>query len=189
MEPGTPIRCEMTKWGDRPHWRCEGLHLGSDEHGEWLGFPQGTHNHRPGHEFHSEVDCVTLVPSGGWYAATFQAPGIWCDLYIDVASPATWDGAVLRAVDLDLDVVRLSDPLPASVQHAAQVAGRVAGEVFVDDEDEFAEHQVAFGYPADVVAAARASCEELVAAVRAGLPPYDGTHRRWLEELTRLTSA
>ena len=87
MEPGTPIRVEMTKWGDRPHWEFEGIHLGSDEHGEWLGFPLGTHNHRPDYEFHSKADCVTLVPTGGWYAATFHAPGIWCDLYVDITTP------------------------------------------------------------------------------------------------------
>ena len=67
-------------------------------------------------------------------------------------------------------------------------AGRVAGEVFVDDEDEFAEHRVAFGYPDDVVAAAQGTCDELVAAVRAGLPPYDGTHLRWLTRLNGLTA-
>ncbi|WP_180935649.1 DUF402 domain-containing protein [Nocardioides ungokensis] len=37
---------------------------------------------------------------------------------------------MLRAVDLDLDVVR----------------GRT-GRVWIDDEDEFAEHRVRFGYP------------------------------------------
>ena len=186
--PGTPIRCEMSKWGDRPHWRFEGIHLGSDEHGEWLGFPQGTHNRRPGYEFHSEVDCVTLVPADGWYAATFHAPGIWCDLYIDVTTPGEWHGDVLRAVDLDLDVIRMSATPPTSTRSAPQNLSAGPGETFVDDEDEFAEHQVAFGYPAEVVGAAQASCDELVAAVRAGLPPYDGAHRRWLDELTRLTS-
>ncbi|WP_210649153.1 DUF402 domain-containing protein [Nocardioides sp. SYSU D00065] len=185
MEPGTSIRCEMTKWGDRPHWQFAGLHLGSDEHGEWLGFPRGTHNHRPGHEFRSDVDAVTLVPVDGWHLATFQAPGIWCEVYVDITTPARWDGDVLRAVDLDLDVIRMSpeplrDPLP-------WMAG--PGETFLDDEDEFAEHQVAYGYPPDVVAAARSSADALVAAVRAGLPPYDGAHRRWLDELSRLTSA
>ena len=188
MEPGTPIRVEMTKWGDRPHWEFDGVHLGSDGHGEWLGFPEGTHHHRPDHEFHSKADCVTLVPSGGWYAATFHAPGTWCDLYVDIATPGTWDGAVLRAVDLDLDVIRMSDPLPAEVHHAAAEAGRVAGEVFVDDKDEFAEHQVAFAYPADVVERAQASCDEVLADVRAGRAPYDGTARRWLSELARRTS-
>ncbi|MCW2735581.1 DUF402 domain-containing protein [Nocardioides sp.] len=189
MEPGTPIRCQMTKWGDRPHWEFEGIHLGSDEHGEWLGFPQGTHNHRPGYEFSSEVDAVTLVPAGGWYAATFHAPGIWCDLYIDITTPGEWDGDVLRAVDLDLDVIRMSPEPPASSRSAPQNLSAGPGETFVDDEDEFAEHQVAYGYPADVVAAAQASCDEVLEAVRAGVAPYDGTARRWLEELSRLTAS
>ena len=185
MEPGTPIRCEMTKWGDRPHWRFEGIYLGADEHGEWLGFPRCTHNTRPGFEFNSDVDAVTLVPTGGWYAATFHAPGIWCAIYIDITTPGRWDGDVLRAVDLDLDVIKmspehLSDPLE-------WMAG--PGETFVNDEDEFAEHRVAYNYPEGVVTAAQASCDELKAAVRAGVAPYDGTHQRWLDELTRLSAS
>lgn len=189
MEPGTPIRCEMTKWGERPHWEFDGIYLGADEHGEWLGFPHGTHNRRPGYEFHSEVDAVTLVPPGSWYAATFHAPGIWCDLYIDITTPAAWVGDVLRAVDLDLDVIRMSPEPPASLRSAPQNLSAGLGEVFVDDEDEFTEHQVAYGYPAEVIGSAQASCDELVAAVRAGLPPYDGTHQRWLGELTTLTTS
>ena len=188
-EPGTPVRVEMSKWGDRPHWQVECVHLGSDEHGEWLGFPTGTHNHRPGFEFHSEVDSVTLVPRDGWYAATFHAPGIWCELYVDIATPAVWDGVVVRAVDLDLDVIRLSSESPASppVPDYVQKAG--LGEVFVDDEDEFAEHQVAYGYPAEVVRAAREAADRVLADARARRAPYDGSHRRWLGELSRLASA
>jgi uncharacterized protein len=188
MEPGTPIRVEMTKWGDQPHWEFDGIVLGSDEHGEWLGFPPGTINTRPGLELESKVACVTLVPADGWYAATFHAPGIWCDTYVDIATPGRWDGGVLRAVDLDLDVIRMADPLPDEIYHAAAEAGRVAGEVFVDDEDEFAEHQVAFGYPAEVIERAQAGCDEVLAAVRAGRAPYDGTAQPWLSELGRLTS-
>ena len=109
MEPGTQIRCEMTKWGDRPHWQFAGIHLGSDEHGEWVGVPAGTHHHRPGHEFHSAVACVTLVQPGRWHLPTFQAPGIWCDLYVDVTTPAVWEGEVLLAVAAHVDGVRLID--------------------------------------------------------------------------------
>ena len=189
MEPGTQIRCEMTKWGERPHWQFEGVFLGRDEHGEWLGFPSGTHNHRPGHEFHSEVDSVTLVSADGWFAATFHAPGIWCDLYVDIATPGRWDGTVLRAVDLDLDVIRMSPEPPLSRRSAPPNLSAGLGEVFVDDEDEFAKHQLALGYPADVIGAAQASCDEVLGAVRAGEAPYDGTHERWLTELSRLTAS
>jgi hypothetical protein len=44
----------------------------------------------------------------------------------------------------------------------------------VDDEDEFADHRVRFGYPADVVRLAATSCDQVQAAVAAGAPPYDG---------------
>lgn len=183
--PGTPIRVEMTKWGDRPHWQFGGVHLGADEHGEWLGVPRGTRHHRPGHEFHSRVDTVTLVPTGGWFAATFHEPGIWCDTYVDITTPGAWDGDVLRMVDLDLDVVKLAADLTPELVLRAQELGRAAGEIYVDDEDEFAEHQVELGYPADVVTAARASCDAVLAAVSARTAPYDDTPRRWLDELTR----
>ncbi len=182
--PGTRVRCEMTKWGDRPHWRFEGVVLGSDEHGDWIGFPKGTHNSRPGYEFDSEVDSVSLVPRDTWHVSTFHAPGIWCDLYVDISTPGRWDGDVLRAVDLDLDVIRMAPELPAELP-----AGKIAwpGELFVDDEDEFAEHQVAYGYPADVVEAAQASCKQVFAAVRDRQAPYDGTAQVWLDRLAELS--
>jgi hypothetical protein len=187
MEPGTLIRCEMTKWGDRPHWQFTGVFLGEDEHGQWIGVEAGTHHHRPGHEFHSAVDSVTLVHPDRWHLPTFQAHGIWCDLYVDMTTPPAWDGRVLKAVDLDLDVIRLPDPLPPLGTAPWQTPPAGPGEAFVDDEDEFAEHQVAFGYPAHVVEAAQASCDQVLAAVRAGAAPYDGAHTRWLAELSRLT--
>jgi hypothetical protein len=182
--PGDPIRIEVTKWGERRHWHFDGLWLGSDEHGEWLGFPAGTHNARPGYSYESQVASVTLVPHTGHWVATFHAPGIWCDLYIDVCTPAAWDGDVLRMIDLDLDVIRMSATTPDASRPPGLVAG--PGEVFIDDEDEFLEHQATFGYPPDVIAVARASADELEVAVRTGAAPYDGdTHPRWLAALLR----
>jgi uncharacterized protein len=61
--------------------------------------------------------------------------------------------------------------------------------VVVDDEDEFAVHQVELGYPPDVVASARASCEEVHAAVLTGAAPFDGTHRGWLAALAEHLSS
>jgi hypothetical protein len=174
--PGTRVRCEMTKWGGRPHWEYDAVVLGEDDHGTWLGFPSGTTYTRPGHTFVGERDHVGLVPTGGaWHLAAFHAVegrpwevlgGSGVEVYVDMTTPPEWDGTTLRAVDLDLDVVRGFN-----------------GLVVVDDEDEFAEHQVAFGYPAEVVAAARASCEAVLAAVRAGHAPYDGSKHDWLAVL------
>ena len=81
--------------------------------------------------------------------------------------PAVWDGSTVRAIDLDLDVIRGDN-----------------GRVIVDDEEEFAEHRVAFGYPDDVVARAQQSCRRVRDAMVAGAAPYDGaTHLPWLERL------
>jgi uncharacterized protein len=182
-QPGSAVEVMMTKWGDAPHWRFSGTWLGSDEHGDWLGFPQGTLNSRPGFEFHSEVDSVTLVPRDGWHLATFHAPGIWCDLYVDITSPAVWQANALTAVDLDLDVIRMSPATPAWSALAPTNLRAGPGEVFVDDEDEFDEHRITLGYPDEVVTAARQSCADVLSAVQAVRAPYDGSHLPWLERL------
>jgi len=165
LEPGTRLDVVMTKWGDRPHWEFPVTYLGSDEHGDWLGIPVGTHFRRPGAEYVAHNRQVTLLPRAGWWVATFHAPGAttWMDLdggavelYVDITTPAELVGTTVRAVDLDLDVVRGDN-----------------GVVIVDDEGEFAEHRLAFGYPPEVVRAAKESCAAVLDAVRAGRPPFD----------------
>jgi len=47
MTPGDPVRLEMTKWRDQPHWQMGAVFLGRDDAGTWLGFPTGTHMARP----------------------------------------------------------------------------------------------------------------------------------------------
>ncbi len=168
----------MTKWGQRPHWEYDAVLLGSDEHGDWLGIPAGTAMARPGATYRAQVDQVTLAPAPdlderGW-TATFHGHGGHTsgslegpvDVYVDITTPPVWDGAVLRAVDLDLDVVR-----------------GVSGRVWVDDEDEFAEHRVLYGYPEDVVALAVSSCEHVRTAVETHAAPYDGSAERWFARL------
>jgi uncharacterized protein len=172
--PGGPIRIEMTKWGDRPHWQIPGVWLGSDRHGDWIGIPGGTRMVRPGAEATFAHHQVGLVPPAGSdldraFLATFHAPHWHVRIYVDMTTPPVWDGSTLRAVDLDLDVVRGRD-----------------GDVVVDDEDEFAEHQVELGYPADIVALAEASRDRVLRAVLEEQPPYDGSHEPWLAQLAQL---
>jgi hypothetical protein len=177
FELGDPVRIEMEKWGGRPHWHIPGSWLGSDEHGDWIGIPAGTRMVRPGMEIVSTHDQVGLVPSAelpdgrrGWLA-TFHAQGAPTSVYVDMTTPPVWDGAVVRAVDLDLDVIRRHD-----------------GTVVVDDEDEFAEHRVELGYPDDVVTLAETTRELVHAAVRDRQQPFDDSHRRWLTGLAGLTA-
>ncbi len=172
---GDPIRIEMTKWGDLPHWHIPGVWLGSDLHGDWIGIPAGTLMKRPGAEAAFAHDQVGLVPAAGGdleraFLATFHTPEWHVWVYVDMTTPPSWDGNTLRAVDLDLDVIRGRD-----------------GDVVVDDEDEFAEHQVELGYPADIVALAEASRDRVLSAILEEQPPYDGSHEAWLELLTTLT--
>lgn len=179
FELGDPVRIEMEKWGGRRHWHIPGHWLGSDEHGDWLGFPIGSEFDRPGaHSVTTNLQ-VGLVPPAdlpddqrGWLG-TFHGPGgkLGVAVYVDIATPPRWDGGVVRTVDLDLDVIEL-----------------VNGEVYIDDEDEFAEHQVELGYPDDVIAAAIRSCERVHASIAARHAPYDGSHERWMLALRALTA-
>jgi hypothetical protein len=172
LAPGEPVRVVMTKWGGHPHWEFAATYLGSDAHGDWLGIPAGTTMTRPGATYVAPTDQVGLVPPPGpdplrGWLATFHAVGGPVRVYVDVTSPPAWDGPVLRAVDLDLDVVRGN-----------------TGRTWVDDEDEFAEHRVRLGYPDEVTAAAMASCDRVQAAVAGAATPYDGTHEAWLARLS-----
>ena len=59
--------------------------------------------------------------------------------------------------------------------------------VFIDDRDEWEEHRVRYGYPADIVLRLEQVAIDLEAAVRAAAPPYDeATAAHWLGVLTRL---
>ncbi|HEU4514862.1 MAG TPA: DUF402 domain-containing protein [Nocardioidaceae bacterium] len=162
------VRMVFSKWGGRPHWECDTLALGADEHGRWLGLPSGTLVTRPGAAFSADVPQVVLLPDSA-YVATFYAPGgsSPCETYVDISTVPLEDDGRITAVDLDLDVIR-----------------GWTGRVWVDDEDEFADHRVRFGYPEEVVELAVTSCEQVRRAVAASQAPFDGTTaRRWLEVL------
>lgn len=170
--PGAAVRVVMTKWGDRPHWEFDGVVLGSDEHGDWIGIPAGSHLARPGMELRSPWHQVCLAPGPGpdadrGWLATFHAVGNPVRTYVDITTAPRWDGATLRAVDLDLDIVKTDDERGT----------------YIDDEDEFAEHQRLLGYPAQVVELAEQSCARVHRAVLAGVAPFDGTADGWLARL------
>ncbi len=179
----------MRKWDGTPHWRFDGVYLGRDEHGLWLGYRTGTLFSRPGREYHTKTAGLIVLGDVGWVTDIYRDHPRGALLYIDLTTVPEWravpDGGAGRgpafevsAVDMDLDV--LADE-PGSKRARAQ------GEHFIDDEDEFAEHTVRYGYPPSVVARVRADADALLAAVRAGEPPYDGpTAKRWFAVLDAL---
>ena len=170
---GRPVSVVMTKWGDRPHWRFDGLYLGADDHGDWIGYPVGSRFARPGRSLITDFASVGLAPHhDAAHLAAFNTPTeqIRAEVYVDMTTPAVWEDTTLRAVDLDLDVARRWD-----------------GEVVLLDQDEFEQHQLALGYPPEIITMAEESAERVYAALAAGEPPYDGSAERWLAALADLT--
>lgn len=143
------------------------MHLGEDEFGRWVGGRPGSICQRPGLRFTADAHWVTLLPED-WYVATFNDPtsSLKSQIYIDLTSPPEWDGDEVRAIDLDLDVIR-----------------RFTGETFIDDEDEFAVHQRELGYPVGLVERVRRTADRLLDAVRAGNEPFGSVGASWLERM------
>ena len=164
-------RMVFTKWGGRPHWEYDAVVLGEDQHGTWLGLPAGGEVSRPGARIVTAEAQVVLVPFAAAYVATFYAEGpAPCDVYVDISTVPERSPGRCTAVDLDLDVLR----------------GRT-GRVWVDDEDEFAEHRVRYDYPADVVELALTSCATVKADVEGARPPFDqDSPGHWLGRLAQL---
>lgn len=80
---------------------------------------------------------------------------------------------------MDLDVVR--------VKPGVQVPGHDS-ECFTDDEGEWHEHRLHYGYPADVVCQLPELAATLLMAVVASTAPYDeATGARWTSVLYQPT--
>ncbi|MEO7069326.1 MAG: DUF402 domain-containing protein [Nostocoides sp.] len=157
LRTGDLVRCAYTKWGNRRHHTSALLWLGSDEHGHWLGDPVGNTWSGGPTSFVAVTDNVLLVPRDrGFTAMSYEPhPDLHFRVYCDIVTDTRWrfDGtAEVTAIDLDLDVI---DPADGS-------------GVWVDDEDEFAEHQISLAYPVEVIAAAEAETARVVEEIRGG---------------------
>lgn len=165
---GDSVRVAFAKFGGAPHWEFDAIRVGEDSFGVWVLLPQGTQVTRPGCAIVAPVDAVSLfapdtpaVPS--FYRIEDAPPEVQHSVYVDITTPPIWNGETVTMLDLDLDVVEYLD-------------GRIA----VLDEDEFAENQVGYGYPNDLTALARASCADVVQAMKAGAEPYRSVGWQWL---------
>jgi protein associated with RNAse G/E len=163
------VRFAFTKYDGSLHWHHPWLRLGEDEHGIWLGARVGQVARRGyEHSFVTKAATVTLLRPDVWWCASFHAPPQRVEVYCDVSTPIRWISPdEVTAVDLDLDVVRARD-----------------GSVHVLDQDEFAEHQVRFGYPADVIESALASSAWLATAIADGAEPFATAFRPWLAQVS-----
>jgi hypothetical protein len=161
---GGGVTLDYFKWPDRTAQPYKGHRaltlLGEDPHGRWLWCPRG------GAPAGADYDSfLTLVPHESWWTATW----IFRDdarlkIWVDITTPAVWrTPAHVQTVDLDIDVQLLPD-----------------GTVEVLDEDEFAEHAVAWAYPSVVRSAAPAAARFIARALRDLAEPFSTPGERWL---------
>ena len=163
------MRLVFTKYDGSLHWHQTMQYLGEDEHGIWLGARSGATAQR-GNEppVRFDAPAAQLIPAGQWWTAVFNGPPARVEVYCDISTPAQWRSpGEVTMIDLDLDVVRV----------------RADQQVFVDDEDEFAEHQMRYGYPPDVISHAEQAAAWLLAAVTAGAEPFGSTSEAWLNKV------
>ena len=156
MERGDVVPVRFGKWGGRPHWEMDLRYLGSDRYRDWLGSPAGTPMRRPGWTTKTDSECAFLVPVEGDFVASFNGRGVPTAIYVDVTDRPRWDGETVRAVDLYLASSRPGTELCSSMTKIGPTPARAG---------EFAEHQLQFAYPPEVVDAAQRSCDRLLAAI------------------------
>ena len=170
-EPGTEISFQWRKWDGSPHWHNAGVYLGSDAAGDWIGQPRGWQSTRPGAVFTADEPNVSLIPPAPDHAVTlYRAHPRDLRVYVDLGWDIRWtdDPLVATGIDMDLDVIRRENDRGT----------------YVDDRDEFAEHQVLYGYPAGVIAHLEALALRLEADVRAQRAPFDTASAAvWLDRL------
>jgi protein associated with RNAse G/E len=170
------VRVVYTKFDGSLHWHQTMTRLGEDRHGVWLGAPPGIIA-RKGHDGPPvviEQAHVLLFPRDAWWTAVFNGLPNRIEIYCDITGPITWphDGEVTM-VDLDLDVARL----------------RADGRVELWDEDEFAEHQLRYAYPPDVIRRASEAAAWLYAALGDGTEPFATDYKSWLARVDQAATS
>lgn len=158
------VTVQFLKYPDAIHWGLVTYRLGEDEWGVWLGMPVGSERWKGAEPWHPTTENrVLCVPHSDWWVLSHNGAGPDLSHFVDISTPAVWGPGRVEMVDLDLDVVVWQD-----------------GTVEMEDEDEFALHQVQLDYPGELVAGARAAADRLFAEVSLGREPFFATAASWL---------
>ena len=159
------VRVVYRKHDGSLHWHLTTRWLGEDEHGVWTGAARPTTVRKGGGPLvQFDYASVMLFPRDAWWTAAFNDVPATTEIYCDVTTPARWPAAdEVTMVDLDLDVSRTR-----------------SGRVEPHDEDEFACHQVRYGYPADVITEAERAAVWLRSALAENREPFGTVYLTYL---------
>ncbi|APF41615.1 hypothetical protein BHE16_00710 [Neomicrococcus aestuarii] len=167
---GDLVVARAWKYDGGAHWVVPGAYEGADHHGHWIYQPAGALVARPGLAFIASWDAMCLIPHEGNWVATFydeqHSGGL--RVYVDISTEVGWRkisrGWEVNSVDMDLDVVR-----------------SVVRGIFIDDEDEFEEHSIEFGYPDELIADMREAADHVLGLVREEREPFGSVANAWFE--------
>lgn len=173
---GTRVEVRFDKFDRTPHWRYDCHLLGTDSFGVWIGAAPGLRFSRPGVEVVCPTWQVNLVSPRG-FVLTRYAEGDDVEIYIDLSTVPVWSAVNdttlrMECSDLDLDVVREFG----------------SSRAWLDDADEFADHQLSMGYPPGLVARTQQTATELLGEVTEQIEPFDQVSLDWLVRCRELLS-
>lgn len=162
------VRVVYRKYDGSLHWNMMMRWLAEDEHGIWTGAaPPSTMRRGDGPVVVFEHAQIMLFPRDRWWTAAFNDAPAPIEIYCDITTPVHWPSAAeVTMVDLDLDVRRTR-----------------TGSVELLDTDEFAAHQVRYGYPAEVISNAQSAADWLQTALASGREPFGGRYLAYLAQL------
>ena len=177
VERGDVVPVRFGKWGGRPHWEMDLRYLGADQFGDWLGSPAGMPMRRPGWTTRTDAECAFLVPVGGRLRRVVQR--------------ARRPDRDLRRRDRHPSLGRRDRPRRGPRPRRRQGLGRdrAGYEIGHARGREFAEHQVQYGYPPEVVDAAQRSCDDLVTAIAGDQEPWASVGHAWCAQAVDLPLA
>jgi len=171
FRPMQPVTVQFLKKRDIIHWGFECFRLGEDEYGVWLSTPRGTRRWKgPVDRSPVLTNAAFCIPRNDWWTLHYNGTATDKSHFVDITTPSTWvsEGRV-EMIDLDLDVVLHQD-----------------GTLEVEDEDEFAVHQLQYGYTGEEILKARETTDRIVAALHAREEPFFEVARGWWERVRAL---
>ena len=157
--PGTPIRILSTKYDGSLHYDYWGRLIDQHDGVIRVVTDEGTVTRSYRGEGMMRSTMTQLFFTDRWYNVFHNYTPVgrlgmrW---YANIGTPARLEGDTLHWIDLDLDLMDTRDR-----------------GLFVDDEDEFAEHREAMQYPPEIVQRAEAALDELLQLSRGFRFPLD----------------